>query len=125
MMIDNIAAITDAMAEKYIELNELEARIHTDVAFHPAFLYGNRALAEAKRLQQEFFPLSDNSEEIIARLLNQKFWYDSVDYSDEVEDKGIIQYCEVGLFLYTINALSDEVQRINKIISDLEGTDTF
>lgn len=122
---ENLSALSDILAEKYINLKELELLAHESKKLLNTLICGKLALQEAKRIQEEFFPMSNESEKIIMTLLNQKFSYDGVDYSNEVNDKIIVQHAEAGLFLYTANAIADEVNIINKTISDLQSEEAF
>ena len=55
--------------------------------------YGHVARVEARRIQEEFFPMAENSEEIVMTLLNENFVYEEVDYSNEVDDTSV-QYAK-------------------------------
>lgn len=116
-----LSNMTDRLAIGYIDLKNIESEIYTDKNLANTLILGKAVLQVARRIQEEFFPMNDSSEEIIMTLLNQKFTYDGVDYSDEVDDKLLLSCCDEGLFLYTINALSDEINIINQLISDLQG----
>ena len=80
----DLRILTDELGEKYIKLKDLEWAGHKDNEVKEMLYYGHIARVEARRIQGEFFPMAENSEEIIMTLLNQKFWYEGVDYSDEV-----------------------------------------
>jgi len=120
----NLSVMADVLADKYIKIKELELLAHKDNNFKNTLLCGKVALQEAKRIQEEFFPLHEESELIIMTLLNQKFSYDGVDYSNEV-DRIALHSCEAGLFLYTAYAMADEINILNNTISDLQGTEAF
>ena len=120
-----IAPMIDNLAADYIHLKNLEQEMKKNKEIANIMSYGNIALSEARRIQEEFFPMSDNSEEIVMTLLNQKFVYDKVDYSDELADKSILSYCDIGLLLYISDSISDEITILNKMINDLEAEKVF
>ena len=79
--------------------------------------YGHVARVEARRIQEEFFPMAENSEEIVMTLLNENFVYEEVDYSNEVDDTSV-QYAKVGLFLYVEYELYKQIDAIEESIGD-------
>ena len=91
----DLRILTDKLGEKYIKLKDLEWAGHKDNEVKEMLYYGHIARVEARRIQGEFFPMAENSEEIIMTLLNQKFWYEGVDYSDEV-NKMAVNYADVA-----------------------------
>ncbi len=121
----DFTSISEELAEKYIVLKEIEQLMHTNKNFADELVMGRSALTEAKKIQQEFFPMSNKSEMIIMTLLNQNFVYDEVDYSNELEDKSITNGCSMGLLLYVADAVADEINIINRKISDLQTTAVF
>lgn len=119
------APTIDNLTADYIHLKNLEQEIKRHKGMADMMHYGKKALSEARRIQEEFFPMSDISEEIVMTLLNQKFVYDQVDYSDELTDKLILHFCDAGLLLYVSEAISEEINTLNKIINDLEAEKVF
>lgn len=109
--------LTEDLAEKYIKLRDLERAGYKDEKLMDMLFYGHVARVEARRIQEEFFPMAENSEEIIMTLLNQKFWYEGVDYSDEV-NKMAVNYADVGLFLYVSYALKEQIETVEELIGD-------
>lgn len=120
----DFSVAADELAEKYIEIKKLELLAKNDEKLKKNLTGGKNALQEAKRIQEEFYPLSDDSEKIIMTLLNQKFVYDGIDYSDEI-DKSILKYCDIGLVLYVAITMADEIEILNKTINDLQENDFF
>ena len=113
----DLRILTDELGEKYIKLKDLEWAGHKDNEVMDMLFYGHVARVEARRIQEEFFPMAENSEEIIMTLLNQKFWYEGVDYSDEV-NKMAVNYADVGLFLYVSYALKEQIETVEELIGD-------
>ncbi len=113
----DLSILTDELGEKYIKLKDLEWAGHKDKEVKEMLYYGHIARVEARRIQGEFFPMAENSEEIIMTLLNQKFWYEGVDYSDEV-NKMAVNYADVGLFLYVSYALKEQIETVEELIGD-------
>ena len=113
----DLRILTDELGEKYIKLKDLEWAGHKDNEVKEMLYYGHIARVVARRIQGEFFPMAENSEEIIMTLLNQKFWYEGVDYSDEV-NKMAVNYADVGLFLYVSYALKEQIETVEELIGD-------
>ncbi len=120
-----IAPVIDNVAMDYIHLKHLEQAMEVDEELADAIVYGKIALSEAHRIQEEFFPMSENSEEIVMTLLNQKFVYDEVNYSEELNYKTVRKYCDVGMLLYVAEAIADEINKLNNRIKDLLGEKVF
>lgn len=120
-----IAPVTDNMATDYTHLKHLEQAMEVDGELADTMIYGKMALSEAHRIQEEFFPMSENSEEIVMTLLNQKFVYDGVNYSEELNYKTVRKYCDVGMLLYVAEATADEINKLNNRINDLLGEKVF
>ena len=81
--------LTEDLAEKYIKLRDLERAGYKDEKLMDMLFYGHVARVEARRIQEEFFPMAENSEEIVMTLLNENFVYEEVDYSNEVDDTSV------------------------------------
>lgn len=71
--------LTEDLAEKYIKLRDLERAGYKDEKLMDMLFYGHVARVEARRIQEEFFPMAENSEEIVMTLLNENFVYEEVD----------------------------------------------
>ena len=104
--------LTEDLAEKYIKLRDLELAGYKDEKLMDMLFYGHVARVEARRIQEEFFPMAENSEEIVMTLL-----YEEVDYSNEVDDTSV-QYAKVGLFLYVEYELYKQIDAIEESIGD-------
>ena len=109
--------LTEDLAEKYIKLRDLERAGYKDEKSMDMLFYGHVARVEARRIQEEFFPMAENSEEIVMTLLNENFVYEEVDYSNEVDDTSV-QYAKVGLFLYVEYELYKQIDAIEESIGD-------
>lgn len=119
-----IKNLTEDLGEKYLKLNDLELAGYKNDKIKEKLIYGQTACSEARRIQEEFFPMAENSEEIMMMLLNQKFSYEGVDYSDEV-DKMAVHNAEIGLFLYVANALETQISAIEELIGEAIGEEIF
>ena len=113
----DLRILTDELGEKYIKLKDLEWAGHKDNEVKEMLYYGHIARVEARRIQGEFFPMAENSEEIVMTLLNENFIYEEVDYSNEVDDTSV-QYAKVGLFLYVEYELYKQIDAIEESIGD-------
>ena len=113
----DLSILTDELGEKYIKLKDLEWAGHKDNEVKEMLYYGHIARVEARRIQGEFFPMAENSEEIVMTLLNENFVYEEVDYSNEVDDTSV-QYAKVGLFLYVEYELYKQIDAIEESIGD-------
>lgn len=113
----DLRILTDELGEKYIKLKDLEWAGHKDNEVKEMLYYGHIARVEARRIQGEFFPMAENSEEIVMTLLNENFVYEEVDYSNEVDDTSV-QYAKVGLFLYVEYELYKQIDAIEESIGD-------
>lgn len=110
--------LTEDLAEKYIKLRDLELAGYKDEKLMDMLFYGHVARVEARRIQEEFFPMAENSEEIVMTLLNENFVYEEVDYSNEVDDTSV-QYAKVGLFLYVEYELYKQIDAIEESIASI------
>lgn len=119
-MNDKIKSLTEKIAASYIELNDIAERIDIE-----DLKKGREILQDTRRVQEEFFPLSDNSEEFIVTLLSQNFVYDETDYSNEIIDSELLKYSEIGLLLYVLTSFSDKVVKFNDTILQSMAEDDF
>ena len=103
--------LTEDLAEKYIKLRDLELAGYKDEKLMDMLFYGHVARVEARRIQEEFFPMAENSEEIVMTLLNENFVYEEVDDTS-------VQYAKVGLFLYVEYELYKQIDAIEESIDD-------
>ena len=100
--------LTEDLAEKYIKLRDLERAGYKDEKLMDMLFYGHVARVEARRIQEEFFPMAENSEEIVMTLLNENFVYEDTS----------VQYAKVGLFLYVEYELYKQIDAIEESIGD-------
>lgn len=119
-MNEKIKVLTENIANGYINLNDVAEDIDIE-----DLKKGREILQDTRRIQEEFFPLSDNSEEIIVTLLSQNFVYDETDYSNEIIDSELLKYSEIGLLLYVLTAFSDKVVKFNDTILQSMAEDDF
>lgn len=120
IMNEKIKVLTENIANGYIKLNDVAEDIDIE-----DLKKGREILQDTRRIQEEFFPLSDNSEEIIVTLLSQNFVYDKTDYSNEIIDSELLKYSEIGLLLYVLTAFSDKVVKLNNTLLQSMAEDDF
>ena len=67
--------LTEDLAEKYIKLRDLERAGYKDEKLMDMLFYGHVARVEARRIQEEFFPMAENSEEIVIDVYKRQIYY--------------------------------------------------
>lgn len=105
-----------SLKEGYEMLRGIEIGAYADQKEMNTLINGRSALAEARAIQEQFFPKNEESEKIVMMLLNDRFKYDGKDYSSELTEPELTEYAQVGLLLYMSNILSSEAEKLNDII---------
>lgn len=119
--------IVEKLAEAYILIYELREKIKDDEDLKKTLYDGKSAYCDARRLQEEFYPLDYDSEEICLTMLEENFKYDGVDYTDElIDDDEKIVYTkacrELGQMFYMLYALRDEILNYDEMICRISNS---
>lgn len=120
-IIAKITELTDDLAKIYITLNDLRRESYINEELQDILYNGNCVRFDAQRIQEEFEPLSYESENIIMSWLNDNFVTNGVDYKDELFDKTDSSElaCKAGLLVYMIEALRVETRKCDERVSEI------